>query len=379
MSPAAFRLTALGAFFLLVTASLPGAQGAATPPGPAAAPAAPAPLLRAAPERPARSTAALASTSFGGIDHVSATDLAVWLGCTGAANDSARKFTLTDKNNPANRAELNADGREALVNGLRVFLGSPVLLRGGKLYVSRIDAERCLAPLLRPAFGGVVPPPPKIIALDPGHGGRDDGTENKELGLKEKTLTLDVSLRLKKLLEAAGYRVVLTRTEDRELSPRKEIDLALRASFANRERADLFVSIHFNAATKDTQGTEVFTYAPRMQHATDWWGQLTRDDPDLETGEQPANRFDSWNVALAAALHRQLLQTLQTEDRGKKIAHWAVLKTLNCPGVLVEPAILSNAAEARRAARPEFRQQVAEALAAGIRDYAATLDSLRPR
>ena len=381
MSPAAFRLIAPGAFSLLLAASSPAAECTVSA-APAGSPVPTAPLpaapIRVAPQRPTRTTE-LATTSFGGIDYVSATDLAVWLGCQGAWMEPSRKFTLTDKNNPANRAELNAEGREALVNGLRIFLGSPAVLRSGKLYVSRIDAERCLAPLLRPAFGGAVPPPPKIIALDLGHGGRDDGTENKNLGLKEKTLTLDVSLRLKKLLEAAGYKVVLTRADDRELAPKKEIDLALRASFANRERADLLVSLHFNAATKDTQGTEVFTYAPRTQHATDWWGQLTRSDPDLEMDAQPANRFDHWNVALAAALHRQMLQTLKTEDRGKKIAHWAVLKTLNCPGVLVEPVIITNEAEARRAARPEFRQQIAESLAAGIRDYAAILDSLRPR
>jgi N-acetylmuramoyl-L-alanine amidase len=56
-----------------------------------------------------------------------------------------------------------------------------------------------------------------------------------------------------------------------------------------------------------------------------------------------------------------------------------VLKTLNCPGVLVEPAIISNDAEAKRVATPEFRQQIAEALFAGIRAYDGTLTGLRPR
>jgi N-acetylmuramoyl-L-alanine amidase len=251
------------------------------------------------------------------------------------------------------------------------------VLRNGHLYVSRTDAERALAPLLRPGLCGAPPPAPKIIVLDPGHGGDDPGTENRALGLTEKVLTLDVALRLKKLLEAAGYKVVLTRTGDEALAGNKAVDLALRPNLANREHADLFIGIHFNAAAKDTRGTEVFTYTPRAQHATDRWGELGQVDTALETGEQPVNRFDPWSAALAAALHQQMLQTLQTEDRGKKIAHWAVLKTLNCPGVLVEPAIITNDADARRVATPAFRQQIAEALAAGVRAYVATLDTLR--
>lgn len=225
-------------------------------------------------------------------------------------------------------------------------------------------------------FGAALPPAPKIIVLDPGHGGEDPGTENKALGLSEKVLTLDVAERTKKLLEAAGYKVVLTRTRDVSLSPNKTIDLALRPDFANREHADLFISIHFNAATKDTRGTEVFSYAPRAQRSTDSWG-LRVDDAVNE--EAAANRLDHWNTVLAAALHRSLLKTLKTEDRGKKIAHWAVLRTLSCPGALVEPAIITNEADARRVATPAFRQQIAEGIAAGVQSYVAALDELRPK
>ncbi len=387
MLPAAFRLAALGVLTMLSDA---GAQTAPTakagaPPAPLTAPAAadraaqtspPPVVLRAPPARPSPLATGL---RLGGIDYVTMTDFALWLGFKGAGVDPLRALTLTDKSNPANHVDLAADSREAGVNGVRVFLGEKVFQRSGHLYLSRIDAERALAPLLRPGLSGPPPPPPKIIVLDPGHGGEDPGTEKKSLGLKEKTLTLDVAQRLKKLLETAGYKVLMTRSEDVALAGNKAVDLALRPDFANREHADLFVSIHFNAATKDTRGTEVFTYAPRGQHATDWWGQLSHDDAALEKGEQPVNRFDPWNSALAGALHQRMLQTLKTEDRGKKIAHWAVLKTLNCPGVLIEPAIITNDADARRVAVPAFRQQIAEALAAGVRDYAATLDAVRPK
>lgn len=350
---------------------------------PASAPAsidraAPTASLRAPPARPLVTPALPTGLRLSGVEYVSVTELALWLGCKGAWTDPRRTLVLSDKSNPANRAELTADSREAGVNGLRVFLGEKVILRDDRLYVSRADAERSLAPLLRPGLGVPLPNVPRIIVLDPGHGGDDPGAENKAIGLKEKVLTLDIALRLKKLLEAAGYKVVLTREGDVALAGNKAIDLALRPDLANRARADLFISIHFNAATKDTRGTEVFTYAPRAQHATDWWGQISHQDASLETAEQPVNRYDHWSSALAGALHRRMLQTLKTEDRGKKVAHWAVLKTLNCPGVLVEPAIITNDADARRVAVPAFRQQIAEALAAGLRDYTAIIDALRP-
>lgn len=344
--------------------------------GPAATePSAPPAAVRAAPSRPLLppiAPALSASLRVGRTDYVSATDLAQWLGLKAAWSEVQQKLVLSDGS--GNRAEFTAESRDSQINGLRVFLGHPALLRDGRLFLSRTDVTRCLAPMLRPGLGATAPASPRLIVLDPGHGGIDPGTENRAFGLREKTLTLEVANRTKKLLEAAGFRVLLTRNGDEALSANKLLDLALRPDFARREKADLFVSIHFNASAKDTRGTEVFTFAPRQQSSTDSWG-LRQDDSEAE--EAPGNRFDHWNVVLAASLHRNLLQTLKTDDRGKKIAHWAVLRTLTCPGVLVEPAIITNEADARRCATPQFRQQIAEALAAGIRQYAATLETLR--
>lgn len=363
--------TCLGTLVALAAWTTAGA--AQPPPAPTRADSsAPGQAVRSAPSRPLVAPSLPAGLRLGRVDYVAATDVAQWLGLKVAWVDPQKKLALTD--GAGNRAELVADGRDSQINGLRVFLGNPAVLRDGRLYVSRIDAMRCLAPLLRPGYGAPPPVPPRIIVLDPGHGGLDPGTENKAFGLREKVLTLEVAQRAKKLLEATGFKVLLTRNGDEAMSANKMIDLALRPDFARREKADLFVSIHFNASAKDTRGTEVFTFAPRLQSSTDSWG-LRQDDS--ETEEAPANKFDHWNVVLAAAMHRNLLQTLKTEDRGKKIAHWAVLRTLTCPGVLVEPAIITNESDARRCATPEFRQQIAEALAAGVRQYAATLDSLR--
>ena len=374
MRSAATNFCALVALTSWVTAIAAVPSNAPPPvPGPAASEIkSPPTAVRSAPSRPMVAPALPPGLRLGRTDYVSATDVAAWLGLKVAWIDPQKRLALTD--GTGNRAEFNAEGRETLINGLRVFLGHPTVLRDGKLYVSRIDALRCLAPLLRPGFGATLPAPARIIVLDPGHGGDDPGTENKAFGLREKILTLDVAQRSKKILEAAGFKVLLTRNADEALAANKMLDLALRPDFARRERADLFVSIHFNASAKDTRGTEVFTFAPRQQSSTDSWGM--RQD-DSETDEAPGNQFDHWNVVLAGAMHRNLLQTLKTEDRGKKIAHWAVLRTLTCPGVLVEPAIITNESDARRVATPEFRQQIAEALAAGVRQYVATLDSLR--
>src|SRR5581483_1184616 len=181
------------------------------------------------------------------VDYVEITEIAVGLGCKGTWLEPRRRLKLVSKSDPATTLELEAEKRQVLVDGLRLDLGHPVVYRGSHLYVSRTDLEHVLVALLQPAAAPDPPPAPRVIVIDPGHGGDDPGMENKRLGLQEKTLTLDVSLRLQKLLEAAGYRVVLTRTDARALSPDKKKDLMLRTAAANRAGADLLVSVHFNS------------------------------------------------------------------------------------------------------------------------------------
>lgn len=326
-----------------------------------------------------RMLATVPTRRIGGLDCVRLSDVAARLGLRYRPHDSARAASLYA---PGVRADIDADTRDIIVNGLRVFLGSPVVKIGDDLYVSRIDFERCLTPMLRPGFGVVPLPPPRVIVIDPGHGGSDPGGVNPKLRLMEKTFTLDVALRLRALLVQAGYRVVLTRSEDRLPAPKaNDQDLKMRSIIANRERADLFVSIHFNVVEHEperTRGVEVFTFPPANQHATEWWSQVRKADPDFVTTMEPANQFDHWNVVLADELHRAMLRDLRTDDRGKKLAHFGVLRSLNCPGVLVEPGYITNDAEARKLATPEYRQRIAESLYRGIQDYSGLLERLRP-
>jgi len=321
---------------------------------------------RAAPSRPA------AAPPAAPVKYVSLATVAAQLQLGISWTVTGRKVTLSDRKR---RLELEADSREIAVNGLRVFLGSPVLARSSGLYLTKTDFERCVGPLLRPVLAGVPLRRVKTIALDPGHGGNDNGMENTKLGLKEKELTLDVALRLEKILEARGYRVVLTRTSDKPLSSDKKTDLKRRAEIANHAGADLFVSIHFNSLYPDmkTSGTEVYVFTRAGQRSDLSAGFGQKDDSE---DPSPANRYDAWSAILGHAMHREVIAGLRTLDRGQKTMHSAVLRDLDCPGVLVESLFLSNEAEAKRAATPAYRERIAAALAAGIAEYAGIVDLL---
>lgn len=351
MVPAAFIrrcLLALGVVTL-------GLQAAETP-------AEPAPRLP--PSRPALSAVTprkLAVRKFGVTEYVNLADVATELGLKFSWIERRRKAAL---NGPSSKAEIEADTRDITVNGLRVFLGDPALDADGRLFVSRIDFERCLTPRLRPGYGVTPRSTPKVIVLDPGHGGRDTGTS-----ANEKVYALDVARRAEKLLEAKGYKVVLTRDEDVFVEHKE------RVLVAAANKADLFVSVHFNALPNNnrTSGVEVYTFPPAMQHATGWWGTVAKEDPHLEKEDEPVNRFDHWSAVLAQQIHRRFVVDLKAFDRGQKLMHLAMLRGLSCPGMLVECGFLTSDVEARKIATPEYRQKIAEAIADGVRDYAALL------
>ncbi len=303
------------------------------------------------------------------VETIALEDAAKRLGATFAA-EGQRKFVLSSR---TTRFEFEADSREAKIGGLRFFLGDPVTLQKGRPQVSRTDYETCLVPLLRPTLLQKVPRPPKVIVIDPGHGGVDQGTQNPKLGLKEKVFTLDVSQRLKRLLESRGYEVVLTREKD------ERVDLQSRAIIANRAGADLFISVHFNSLYPDTKtsGAEVFTFTRAGQRSDQSRGAGQPDD--TEDDPAPVNRHDAWSVLLADALQRATLKSLKLPDRGQKTKHLGMLRGLNCPGVLVESGFLSNEAEAKKIATPEYRQQIAEALAEGVEWYASVVRTVNAK
>lgn len=351
MLPAAFRYLRVALLFAL-TAHVAVGEGAS----------------RSTPSRPgggAKSAAPLPTRKFGKIDYVKVTDAAAQLGLKVAKYDRGRRVILTGADVSA---EIENDTRDITVNSMRVLLGDKTEELRGEIYLSQTDYERCVTPLLRPGFGPGSHPVPgtKTVVLDPGHGGKDNGTSKNE-----KVFALDVARRAKKLLDAAGFRVILTRDDDTYLT------LAERPAIAHAKKADLFVSIHFNALERDskTSGVEVYTFPPANQRGTGAWSP--GESNDSENKPSPVNRFDYWNSALAHAIHRRLVGDLKSFDRGKKLMHLGVLRSLNCPGALIECGFLTSTVEAKKIATPAYREKLAETIARGIRDYAATVEAAR--
>jgi N-acetylmuramoyl-L-alanine amidase len=311
-----------------------------------------------------------------GADYVDVREIARRYGYTAAWTVPGKVMTLSDRGGARLRFEDRE--RDFRHDGIRVFMGSVVVSEKGSLWVGHKDVTTLLAPLLRPAdqLADLPLAPPKLIVLDPGHGGTDPGKQNRRLKLNEKDMTLDVAKRLKPLLEKSGYRVLLTRETDKRFSNHPAVDLQMRADFATDAQAGLFVSIHFNAVeprdAPRVNGTETYVLPPR--------GVLSTADerPDEMTHRAyPGNAHDAANVLLGAQLHRRFIGDLGQSDRGYKRARFAVLRFVRCPAVLVEAAYLSNDAEAAKVGTAAFRQKIAEALAAGIADYSAQLTALR--
>jgi len=366
------------AFFaaLSACAAPPPTQAAAAPAPPVTAARAPetaAPAavpLREAPTRPA---VLWPATKIQGVDYVDVRAIAKVFGLKAAWTKPAVTLSLSDTQGV--RFEFEAAQKDFYFDKLRVFLGAPALRQKDTLWITKLDVVKVVAPLYRPSDHARLLPatPPKLIVIDPGHGGIDPGTQNEKLKLNEKTLTLDVSQRLAKLLEARGWEAVLVREKDVELSKDKKADLLMRSELANSRKADLYLSIHFNSAGPTVSGIETYSMAPQHMLSA---GAFQPDE--MTKVAYPGNRLDYANLLLGESLHRALISGLKSPDRGYKHARQAVLRMLDCPGALVECAYLSNDAEARRAATPEFRQAIAESLATGVQNYAAALATLRP-
>ncbi len=261
---------------------------------------------------------------------------------------------------PGGTLQFEADSREATIHGLRVFLGEAAAAARGSIFVPTVDLQRFLMPMVRPTRLKSVPL--RTIVLDPGHGGNDTGTRNLARKLNEKEFTLDVARRLEKLLGQDRWRVLMTRKDDRF------VELPERAEFANRAKADLFVSIHFNAVANNpgVRGTETYVLTPQFMRST----SSAKTTPDDGTA-QPGNEHDAWSAVLGYHMHRELLTELKTEDRGYKRARFAVLRLVDCPAVLVEAGYLSNDTEAQQIGTAAYRARIAQALYSAIVAYDA--------
>lgn len=300
-----------------------------------------------------------ATIKLGGVSYTDARAQFFQLGYKASYDAAGGVLTLRSG---ASEVVFTVGSREAKLNGLRLFLGESVEVYKGAPVVPSIDLERLILPILRPSRTDRKPI--RTIVIDAGHGGNDSGTRNLPGKWNEKTFTLDVAKRLQALLADGSWKVRMTRTDDRF------VELSDRAEFANNAKADLFISIHFNAvaAGSDVRGTETYVLTPQFQRST----SSAKSGPEDKVA-YPGNRHDARSAVLGYHMHRQLLAKLKSEDRGYKRARFAVLRLVDCPGVLVEAGYLSNDGEAARIANADYRGDIAEALFAAVQAYDASV------
>lgn len=221
------------------------------------------------------------------------------------------------------------------------------------------------------------------IVIDAGHGGHDPGTSGN--GLVESTLTLDVALRLQKLLEKEpGFEVVMTRSTD------VFIPLEERTRIANRESADLFLSIHANASrNRNAKGVETYflnfatnpdaeAVAARENAGS---GQSMRKLPDIVRAIALNNKIDE-SRDFAAMVQRSMVRKLSARnkalgDKGVKQAPFVVLIGASMPSVLAEMSFVTNRQDASLLKTAAYRQQIAEALLDAILKYQQSLKKMR--
>ena len=253
---------------------------------------------------------------------------------------------------------VQAGNRAMVCDGQVCWLGFVPKMIKGQLYVHSLDAQKFLQPLIH---GAHLPPlrSERVVVIDPGHGGRDSGTKSVFSSALEKSYTLDWALRLQHLLETNGWKVVMTRTNDADVS------LPERIAIADRNHADLFISLHFNSApdNKSLAGIETYCLTPAGLPAN-----LVRESADNVRQTFPNNAFDGQNLLFAYGLQRVLVLATGASDRGVRHARFmGVLRAQQRPAVLIEGGYLSNAGEARKVALPGYRQSLAEAVARALK------------
>jgi len=222
------------------------------------------------------------------------------------------------------------------------------------------------------------------IVIDAGHGGHDTGTIGPN-GLQEKDLVLDVSKRLGRLLESRlGAEVVYTRRDD------TFIPLETRTAIANRERADLFISIHANSSRDaDARGVETyylnFTSSPEalevaarenavseksIHELQDLVKKIAMKEKIEESREFAGDVQESLYGGLS-------LQNSGVRNRGIKKAPFIVLIGANMPSILAEISFVSNPADERKLETPDHRQRIAESLYRGVSKYVNGLSGVK--
>lgn len=253
--------------------------------------------------------------------------------------------------NPKIRMEIDVGTTRCRMNRIGfVFLEESREVEN-KTYVSRRDLSLVIDPVLRPRFiknAGDF----KTVILDPGHGGKDAGTVN-HLGT-EAGYTLKLATLTGDLLRSKGFKVVMTRNDDRDLLLKERVEIANAVT----DEA-VFISLSFNSGPKGERGIET--------------SPLTRDDGEV-------NPFRSASMALACATHGKIIRKLGTniQDRGIRQIRHSILASVRHPAIVVECGFMTHAFEARLIDNAQYQAALANAVAGGVEQYRSAVRSAPP-
>ena len=282
-----------------------------------------------------------------GRNYVYLSDMAKYYGMSYSSNKD--KTTLFSK---YSSLSFRDDKKTCYINGIKVDLLFPVIKYKSYHCISNKDFFKTVDPILR--HWALSKGSPRIIVIDPGHGGKDKGTSGKRF--HEKNIVLSISQKVAKLLKHIGYKVYLTRNSD--VFP----SLKSRPALAKRVKADIFISIHVNQADKkNVSGIESFSMTPA--------GATSTYSRKPSFTSFPGNKSDANNIALTYWIQRSLVNKTKAVDRGVKHARFMVLKESSCPSVLVEAGFLSNAKEERLLGTEAYQWKIARGIVQGILFY----------
>lgn len=293
----------------------------------------------------------------GGRDYVSVDSLKNFYNFT----KLTRKGDNVTLENKKVEMKLKVGGNECLMNNVKFVFSNSVVSSGNGVYVSRMDLSKLIDPVLRPNFinnAGDF----RTVILDAGHGGKDPGTTNP-IGT-EANYNVKLAERLKKLLEAKGFKVKMIRESDRYYSLQERVNIANTV-----EENAVFISLHHNSSgssgSRSARGIETFTLSP--PGVSHYGSALKASDAVKRSG----NEHDSANIALATALHGSVLRRLgnNTLDRGIKRARFSVLSGVKHPAVLFEGGFMSHPYEARLIANESYQGAVAAGIVDAIVRY----------
>ena len=248
----------------------------------------------------------------------------------------------------------------------------------------RVDAVKAQPAGLSPLVKLTVPAEaksegPRVVILDPGHGGIDPGTIGRR-GAFEKTVTLAIAKKTRRALEATGrYQVFLTREED------VFVRLQARVAFARQRDADLFISLHADSLNDRTvRGASVYTLSEKASDREADALAKRENKADLIAGVDLDNEPDEVATILIDLARRETMNlsakfaTLvlpeferagKTLRKGHRFAGFAVLKAHDVPSVLIELGYLSNPADERQLTTPDFQELIGRSIQKAVDSY----------